>query len=370
MHLEKFLQMDRISELFNTTLFQYKSFNLTLERLTLAALVLVIGLITYLIIKRLVNGAIRKELFTKEKSKAIIRFTRFLFIITTIIFFFKALGLDTSKVISYPILKTEKVSFSLFHLLILYIIIFTTRLVLFFLEFYLNKRAQTSKVEKGKSSSLFQIIKYFVWVIAMTLFLETLGFSITFLIASLSALLVGLGLGIQHFFNDLVSGIVILFDQSIKVGDIVEVQGEMVGKITEINLRTSKIISRDDVIVIVPNSMFTSDRVINWSHNTFKTRFNVDVGVAYGSDVEKVKHLLIEAAMEHPKIDNHPEPLVLFSNFGDSSLDFSLLFFTDESFRVERIKSDLRFAINQKFINNNVTIPFPQRDVHLIKSKE
>lgn len=362
--------MNKIIELLETSLFQYKAINITIERVLLALFVLLLGFTAFVIVKHLIRGAIKKHLFTKEKSKSIIQFTRILFVLATIIYFLKSLGIDTAKVIAHPLLKTEKVNISLYHILVLYIIIFATRLILFLIEYYFNERAYDSKIEKGKSTSLFQIIKYFVWVIALTLFLETLGFSITFLIASLSALLVGLGLGIQNFFSDMVSGIVILFDRSIRVGDIVEVQGEMIGKISEINLRTSKIISRDDVIAIVPNSMFTSDKVINWSHNSFKTRFSVNVGVAYGSNVELVKQLLIDAAIEHLNIDDKPKPRVLFTNFGDSSLDFELQFYTFESFRVERIKSDLRFAINQKFIDNKVTIPFPQRDVHLIKSAD
>lgn len=362
--------MEQLLDFLNQPIITFRTFTISSERLLLAALVILIGIVGFQLIKKLIRGASKKHFFTKKKSISTIRFTRLLFILTTVIFFLKAMGFDTAKVIAYPLIRTEGVNFSLYHFLILYVIIFGTRLLIYILEFLLNERFDKQNVESGKGQSIFQIVKYFVWVIAIALFLEALGFSVTFLIASMSALLVGLGLGIQHFFNDIVSGIIILFDRSVKVGDIVEIQGEMIGKVDEISLRTSKMISRDDVVVIIPNSMFTSDRVINWSHNSFKTRFSVGVGVAYGSDVQKVKGLLIEAAMEHPKIDSKPEPMVLFNNFGDSSLDFVLQFYTDESFRVERIKSDLRFVINQKFIDHNVTIPFPQRDVHFYPKHE
>lgn len=359
--------MKSFVEFLEQTVFSFKSFNLTIERIILAVFVLFLGVLLFQIIRKLINRVIYKNdnLLSNKKSMAILRFSRFIILLGTTVFFLKALGFDTSKVIGFALIKTESITFSLYHLIILYAIYFGTRLFLFVLEIVFNERIKQQRIEQGKGQSVFQIVKYFIWVIAITLFIDSLGFSVTLVIASLSALLVGLGLGIQHFFNDIVSGIVILFDRSIKIGDIVEIQGEMVGKIEEISLRTSKIISRDDVVVIVPNSMFTSERVINWSHNTFKTRFSVSVGVAYGSDIEKVKSLLIETAVEHPKIDNKPEPYVLFSNFGDSSLDFVLQFHTEESFRVERIKSDLRFVINEKFNLNGVTIPFPQHDIHV-----
>jgi small-conductance mechanosensitive channel len=185
------------------------------------------------------------------------------------------------------------------------------------------------------------------------------------LIASISALLVGIGLGIQHFFNDVISGMVMLFDHSIKINDTVEIDNSLIGRVLKINLRTSEILTRENIIMIIPNSHFTTERVINWTHNAKLTRFTVSVGVAYGSDVRLVEKLLVEAAMEHPEVSKEPKPFALFSNFGDSSLDFDLKFWSEHTFLIEPIKSDLRFAIDQKFRDNNVTIPFPQQDVYI-----
>ena len=221
---------------------------------------------------------------------------------------------------------------TIYTLLILLITVLITKVIIFVLETLVSRSIDPENTEKGKSRSIFQITKYLVWILAITFFLDSLGFSITFLIASLSALLVGLGLGIQGFFNDIISGIVILFDHSIKVGDVVEIQGEVIGKVDEIKLRTSKIITRNDVVIIIPNSSFTSENVINWSHNSKKTRFGVKVGVAYGSNVELVKTILIQACKEHNEINSEPEPFVFFSNFGESSLDFEVMFYTENSF--------------------------------------
>ena len=134
----------------------------------------------------------------------------------------------------------------------------------------------------------------------------------------------------------------------------------------EIGIRTTKVLNRDNIILIIPNSKFTNENVINWSHLDKKSRFNVPIGVSYGSDVVKVKEILLECASEIKEVDKRPIPFVRFEDFGESSLNFRLFFWTNNSFTVEDIKSSLRFMINKKFIENNITIPFPQRDLHLI----
>jgi small-conductance mechanosensitive channel len=196
--------------------------------------------------------------------------------------------------------------------------------------------------------------------------LDTLGIRLTLLLAGSAALLVGIGLGLQQVFKDIVSGFFLLFEGNLKVGDVVELEGD-VGIVKEIGFRTTKIENRDNIILIIPNSKFIGENVINWSHIEQKTRFSVDVGVAYGSDVELVKKVLLECARDHQEVTEYPKPFVRFDDFGNSSLDFQLFFWTDNAFRVENIKSDLRFAIDKKFRENKITIPFPQRDVHIKK---
>jgi small-conductance mechanosensitive channel len=360
--------MATIKDFFDIVIFSLGNFNLRIIQVFLSLIIISVALALFVFVKRYFKKGKFTSRLSIKNTHSLIRFVRLLILITTASFLIQTLGFNVKAVLEYELFKTEKITFSLYNLIFLLFIFFVTKLILYLIELAFDDNVKQRKLEEGKGRSLFQIVKYLVWVIAITLFLESIGFSITFLIASLSALLVGFGLGIQHFFTDIISGIVILFDHSIKIGDIVEIQGDTIGKVAEISLRTSKIISRDDVVVIVPNSKFTSDNVINWSHNSFKTRFGVKVGVAYGSDVRKIEKLLIEAAMEHPQIDNEPSPKAYFRDFGESSLDFEIMFMTDESFRVELIKSDLRFAINQKFAENNVTIPFPQRDVHFYKS--
>ncbi|MCB9192726.1 MAG: mechanosensitive ion channel [Flavobacteriales bacterium] len=230
------------------------------------------------------------------------------------------------------------------------------------------ERGNVTELEKGRRQSVFQLAQYGIWVVVILLALEGLGFQITLLLAGSAALLVGIGLGLQEVFKDFVSGVILLFDGTIRVSDIIEVDG-VVGRVKEIRLRASEIETRDGIVMIIPNSAFITGHVVNWTHNRKLTRFNVVVGVAYGSDVRKVERVLIECAKNHPDVVKTPEPFVFFSDFADSQLTFTLHFFSRSVFAIEFLRSDLRFAINQAFIENNITIPFPQRDVYIKEQK-
>ena len=221
------------------------------------------------------------------------------------------------------------------------------------------------KIESGSSTSIFLIVRYIIWVSVIIISLDTLGFKVSLLLASFAMLLVGVGLGLQQLFNDVSSGIVILIEQSIKVGDILQLDNGSVGRVVAIGIRTSQIKTRDDIVLIIPNSKLVNDIIINWSYNEQLTRFYVQVGVAYGSDVELVKTLLLEAATHHPQVSNTPSPFVRFIDFGNSSLDFQVFFWVENAIIIENIKSDIRFEINRLFAGNNIQIPFPQRDLHI-----
>jgi small-conductance mechanosensitive channel len=152
-----------------------------------------------------------------------------------------------------------------------------TILVLWLLKKLLFRKRNISKIKEGNLYSLYQVIKYLVWIIAILSILDSFGVKLNVLLASSAALLVGMGFGLQTVFNDFVSGIILLFEGSTKVGDILEVDGDVI-KIKRIGLRTSEGINRDDIIVILPNSKITSNKVINWSHQSKKTRFRIKVG--------------------------------------------------------------------------------------------
>jgi small-conductance mechanosensitive channel len=196
-----------------------------------------------------------------------------------------------------------------------------------------------------------------------------MGVEISVLLAGSAALLVGIGLGLQTLFQDIISGIFIFLDKTLHVNDIIEIDGK-VGKVFEIRLRTTRAVTIENRVLIIPNHKFLTHSLFNWTQNGVLTTEGINVGVAYGSDVEKVKRLLIEVANEHPKILKSNKPDVLFMDFGESALQFRLYFTINDSFAQIRIKSDLRYAIDKKFREHNIRIPFPQRDVHIFKDKE
>lgn len=270
--------------------------------------------------------------------------------------------------LEYEIFKIGSFSFTFGKITSTLITILITIFLLWLIKKALFRKKSFLSIDKGNLYSLFQIIKYLVWIISSLIILETLGFKLNVLLAGSAALLVGVGLGLQNTFNNFVSGIILLFERSIRVGDILEIDGDVV-KMERIGLRTSSAKNRDDIIIIIPNSLITSNKVINWSHQSDKTRFKICVGVAYGSDVELVSKVLKESALENRDITDKDSILVRFVNFGSSSLDFELLFFSRNIFRIENLKSDIRMMINKKFIENNISIPFPQMDIHF-KSDE
>jgi small-conductance mechanosensitive channel len=239
----------------------------------------------------------------------------------------------------------------------------------FFLAgFILNliRKISTRKMDETdtrKFISVFKFIKYVVYIIVVFSVLSLAGVNITPFLAASAALMVGLGLALQELFQDLIAGIFIIVDKSLLVGDIIEVEGK-VGRVFDIKLRTTRALTRDDKVIIIPNHKFISDSIINYTQNHKTTRESVLVGVAYGSDTRLVEKLMLECVDVQKGVLKKPKPFVLFEDFGDSALIFRLCFFISDSFIDPYIKSEIRYRIDQAFRTNGVTIPFPQRDVH------
>ena len=269
---------------------------------------------------------------------------------------------------NFEILNFNNHTLSIFDLSSIIVIVIITKLVLWLISKALFNKKKLHKLDEGSAFALFQIIKYLIWIIAITLMLEALGIKVTILLAGSAALLVGVGLGLQQTFNDMLSGIILLFEHSVKVGDILEIDGDRV-IIQEIGLRTSKGMNVRQIVVIIPNSLITTNKVINWSHQTQKTLFNIDIGVAYGSDVDLVIKTLEESAVEHLEFSECEFKEVRFVNFGNSSMDFQLFFYSKNIISIEKVKSDIRKIICKKFNEHKIIIPFPQMDLH-IKSKD
>lgn len=259
---------------------------------------------------------------------------------------------------------TSEISVSIKDLLVISFVIFVTTIVLRLLFRVLSRRLPDH--DKGKFSVVYGYFRWLIYVIILLITLNAIGVNVTAVFAASAALLIGIGLALQTFFQDIISGVFILIDQSAHVGDIIEIDGK-VGRVEEIKLRTTRAVTIDNKVLIIPNHLYLTNSLYNWTQNGTSTRESVSVGVAYGSDVELVKTLLLQAAKEHPKVLKHPAPLVLFTDFGDSALNFKLIFTLNDSFTAVIPQSEIRFKINKLFKDNNISIPFPQRDVHIIQ---
>lgn len=268
-----------------------------------------------------------------------------------------------SEILHYEFIKIGVFSLNLIKIFYAALIIIGAR-VIFFLTYrlILSRFYKRRKIDTGRRFAINRMIKYTIYLLAILMAVRATGIELSLIWAGGAALLAGIALGMQNTFADLVGGIILLIEGKVEVGDVVIVD-EMVGTIKTIGLRTSQIETLDNIMKIVPNSKLVSENVTNWSSGGQIARFQVKVGVSYGSDITLVTDLLIQAAQEHRDVARKPQPKVMFRDFGNSSLDFELHFFSSELLRIEFIRSEIRYRIVELFRENKVEIPFPQRDV-------
>ncbi|MBS4036442.1 MAG: mechanosensitive ion channel family protein [Ignavibacterium sp.] len=258
-------------------------------------------------------------------------------------------------------------------------------LVLLFLLFYVTAKLRKwlvyqvlakSNIELGVRIAVGTILRYVVVLIGLFIILQTFGIDLSSVTILAGALGVGIGFGLQNVTNNFVSGLIILFERPIKVGDRIEV-ADITGDVTKISMRATTITTNDNISIIVPNSEFISSTVINWSHTDRDIRLNIPVGVSYNEDPEKVKNVLLEVVDANQGVLQNPKPDVLFDEYDDSSINFSLRVWTSEYInRPGVLKSQLYYEIFKRFRKEGIEIPFPQRDIHIknteftIKKKE
>jgi len=232
----------------------------------------------------------------------------------------------------------------------------------------LKRLTRKLDADQGTLYSVSVIAQYVVGIIAFVVIIQAAGIDLSTLTVIFGALGIGIGFGLQSIINNFVSGIVILIERPVKVGDRVEI-GDLEGDITEIALRATTVMTNEGIAVIVPNSHLVSQQVVNRSLQDRRIRFKLPVGVDYSSDPEQVKEVLLQVAANHPGVMQHPEPRVIFESFGDSSLNFFLWVWTHDYINRPYIfRSEMNFAIHAAFKEAGIKIPFPQRDLHLRSS--
>lgn len=224
---------------------------------------------------------------------------------------------------------------------------------------------QETGINRGVQEAISIIVRYTLIFVGIVIVLQASGINLSSLTLLASALGVGAGLGLQNIVKDIGSGLVLVFERPVQVGEFVQI-GEQIGTVERIGARSSEIRTLDQVSVIVPNSQFLENEVVNWSHRNPISRIRIPVGVAYKSDPEQVRKLLLRTGAQHPDVLATPPSLVLFREFGDSALQFDLLVWVSQPSRQYIIKSDLLFMLAKALREEGIEIPFPQRDLHLI----
>jgi potassium efflux system protein len=227
-----------------------------------------------------------------------------------------------------------------------------------------TKVLQTSRIGQGTQASISRVVHYIIVSIGVMVAVDNVGIDLSTLATISAVLMVGIGFGLQNITSNFISGLILLFERPIQVGDFVEVSG-VLGTVKAIKARSTTVDTLDNVSIIVPNANFVQENVTNWSYQDTTTRIRIVVGVSYSSDVDLVRDTLIEVARAHPTIMESPEPNVQFRSFGDSTLDFHLLAWIQDPKKMYNTQSDLNFAVIKAFRAKKIEIAFPQRDLHL-----
>jgi small-conductance mechanosensitive channel len=231
--------------------------------------------------------------------------------------------------------------------------------------FLFNRLLANSGLDRSLQYAISQIVSNVVLVVGVFIVLDNAGIHLGALTVFAGAVGVGVGFGLQNIASNFISGLVILAERPITIGDRVEVAG-ITGQVQQIRARSTVILTNDNIAMIVPNTKFIDSPVKNWTYGDPRVRFRIPVGVAYGSDLERVREAMVEVARSNENVLGDPAPSVFLNNFGDSSINLELVVWSDQmSNRPSRFRSDLNFALARKFKELGIEIPYPQRDLNL-----
>src|SRR6266513_451214 len=335
--------------------------------------VTVLGLIAFagffaagLVIARFLQSQFVRRFFSRFKID-----TNFIAIVTTIlslasIIFFSVTAVNAAGIplrwdAPLPAIKLSLLQIFLLVALLIAVFWISSRTK----HFLFNRLLADSGLDRSLQYAIAQILSNIVLVVGILIVLENTGIHLAALTVFAGAVGVGVGFGLQNIASNFISGLVILAERPITIGDRVEVAG-IVGRVQQIRARSTVIMTSDNIAMIVPNSKFIDSPVTNWHYGDPRLRFRIPVGVAYGSDINKVSEALIAAAREHSATLSDPEPTVYLEKFGASTVDFALVAWTQEmSYKPRRFRSDLNYLIHKHLTAAGIEIPNPQRDLHI-----
>jgi len=270
------------------------------------------------------------------------------------------------KVTNYPLVELGDTPLTLNSLIKLLVVVALVLVLERYLRRLLRRRILArTKLEPDLQYAVSRFAGYCFIAVGFFFAVKVIHLDLSALAVVVGGLGIGIGFGLQNVISNFVSGLIILAERPIAIGHRVEVGG-VAGQVTRINLRSTAVVTNDNITIIVPNSNFITNAVTNWSYGDPKVRMRLSVGVAYGTDVEKLREVLLAVASENPNVLNDPAPTVRFLGFGSSALDFELAVWTiSMAHHPTRFRSDLYFAIERKLRESQIEIPFPQRDLHL-----
>jgi small-conductance mechanosensitive channel len=321
---------------------------------------------TGLLMARALQGDLVRRFFARFKLD-----TNFIAIVTTILsvaalVFFTITAINAAGIPLSWNAPLPGVSISLFQIFLLIALL----MAVFWISshtkrFLFNRFLANSGLDRSLQYAISQIVSNVVLIVGVLIVLENTGIHLGALTVFAGAVGVGVGFGLQNIASNFISGLVILAERPITIGDRVEVAG-IAGQVQQIRARSTVIRTNDNITMIVPNTKFIDSPVTNWTYGDPRVRFRIPVGVAYGSDIHKVREALLAAGRENPNTLKDPAPNVFLDKFGENAIDFELVVWSSEmSYRPRRFRSDLNFAIEQKFREAGIEIAFPQRDVHI-----
>lgn len=360
-----------IQEFFQRTVFKFFGNPISVGNAVLLVIILIMTHIALKFLKAFIYKTLKKKSwFDPERATILYNIGRIILLLFAALGVIYCLDLDETwrRFLDFHLITAKSaggLDITVGNLFTFIVVLLVARLVIKLLTSLLSRALEKNqKLDTGQRFTITKLARYGAYVIAFLIAANSAGVNLNALVVGSAALLVGVGLGMQHIFDDIISGFIILFEGTFQVGDVIEFEG-LVARVVRIDVRTSKIINRDGNIIIVPNRKLTSENLHNWSHGSDLSRFFVSVGVAYGSDVEKVRDILYSCALQHPDVSKNRPIQVRFEDFGESSLDFKVFFWAFRSWDVEFLRSDIRFAIDKAFRENSIQIPFPQRDLHI-----
>lgn len=362
--------MNWLKDIFTYPLFTAGDFDFTLLKLILIALIIFLTRKAVIFYRRFVTNLFRRNDWIDDERAGFMRkYGTYTLIILAAFFSFAGLGLWelVEAFMSFTFFESRETrfKFSVGNIFIIVAIFVVAGFIARMVRIVIKKNLlQRDWIDKGKEFTIFKLSTYFIYTVAFIVAVESIGADLSSLLLASAALLVGVGIGLQYLFADVVSGFILLFEGTFKVGDVIEING-LVARVERIDVRTSKVVTRDGNFIIIPNSTLTRDNLTNWSHSSQLTRFKVETRVAYGSDTMMVKNILQDVATRHPEVSNIRPVIVRFANFGEYAIEFELFFWAIQTWNIEIVKSDLRFEIDKRFREAGIGIPYPQRDLHI-----